>query len=285
MKRMKMFLTCWPVMMLLSLAAVLHSCNEDDSIVANSHYDADIFPDLSYDEMIYVEGGTFTMGAASEQTDAWDREEPAHQVTLSSYYIGKYEVTQALWKAVMGENPSSHKGDNLPVESVSWNDCQDFIRELNALTGKNFRLPTEAEWEYAARGGNSSKGCKYSGGNEPDKVAWYDDNALYETHEAGLKSPNELGIYDMSGNGAAIGMEITTEANSRILPVLPPEPSVYCEGAVGAPIRVRAGCPIAITLSRLCLPTISVCALYWRRRNRNFTAASRTGSVRVLSGT
>ena len=198
MKRMKMFLTCWPVMMLL--AAVLHSCNEDDSIVANSHYDADIFPDLSYDEMIYVEGGTFTMGAASEQTDAWDREEPAHQVTLSSYYIGKYEVTQALWKAVMGENPSSHKGDNLPVDSVSWNDCQDFIRELNALTGKNFRLPTEAEWEYAARGGNSSKGCKYSGGNEPDKVAWYDDNALYETHEAGLKSPNELGIYDMSGN-------------------------------------------------------------------------------------
>ena len=152
-------------------------------------------------EMVYVEGGTFTMGATSEQgSDAYDNEKPAHSVTLSGYYIGKYEVTQELWVAVMGNNPSYFKGDDLPVENVSWNDVQEFLRKLNAMTGKRYRLPTEAEWEFAARGGNSSRGYKYSGSNSLGSVAWYYDNSGDSTHAVGTKSPNELGIYDMSGN-------------------------------------------------------------------------------------
>ena len=155
---------------------------------------------VSFD-MMYVKGGTFTMGATSEQgSEADSDEKPTHSVTLSSFYICKYEVTQALWKAVMGSNPSSFKGDNLPVETVSWDDCQTFIRKLNAMTGKNFRLPTEAEWEFAARGGNNSRGYKYAGSNNIETVAWYDDNSGSKTHVVGTKSPNELGIYDMSGN-------------------------------------------------------------------------------------
>ena len=152
-------------------------------------------------EMVRVEGGTFRMGATSEQeADDWDREKPVHSVTLSSYYIGKTEVTQALWKAVMGSNPSYFKSDNQPVENVSWNDCHEFIRKLNALTGQNFRLPTEAEWEFACRGGNNSRGYKYSGSNNLGSVAWYDGNSGNKTHPVGTKAPNELGIYDMSGN-------------------------------------------------------------------------------------
>ena len=144
---------------------------------------------------------TFTMGATSEQgSDADSDEKPTHSVTLSGYYIGKYEVTQELWEAVMGSNPSYFKGDNLPVERVSWNDVQEFLRKLNAMTGKRYRLPTEAEWEFAARGGNSSRGYKYSGSNNIDNVAWYTDNSGSRTHAVGTKSPNELGIYDMSGN-------------------------------------------------------------------------------------
>ncbi len=150
--------------------------------------------------MIKVEGGTFRMGATSEQgSDAYDKEKPVHSVTLSDYYIGETEVTQELWEAVMGTNSSNFKGSQKPVEEVSWNDCQEFITRLNELTGKNFRLPTEAEWEYAARGGNKSKGYKYSGSNTIDDVAWYDDNSA-STHNVKTKSPNELGIYDMSGN-------------------------------------------------------------------------------------
>ncbi len=153
------------------------------------------------DNMVYVEGGTFTMGATSEQgRDAWDGEKPKHKVTLSSFIIGKYEVTQALWEAVMGSNPSYFKGDNLPVEQVSWNDCQTFITKLNSLTGLNFRLPTEAEWEYAARGGNKSRGYKYAGSNNIDDVAWHTSNSSSKTHAVGTKQPNELGLYDMSGN-------------------------------------------------------------------------------------
>lgn len=151
--------------------------------------------------MVWVEGGTFSMGATSEQgSDAYSDEKPVHSVTLSSFYIGKTEVTQALWKAVMGSNPSVFKGDNLPVECVSWNDCQEFIRKLNALTGRNFRLPTEAEWEFACRGGNNSRGYKYSGSNYIDNVAWYVGNSGDKTHPVATKSPNELGIYDMNGN-------------------------------------------------------------------------------------
>ncbi|WP_337578355.1 SUMF1/EgtB/PvdO family nonheme iron enzyme [Prevotellamassilia timonensis] len=145
--------------------------------------------------MVYVSGGTFIMGGdeSSDQT-------PTHSVTLSSYYICKYEVTQALWRAVMGSNPSKFKGDNLPVEQVSWNDCQTFINRLNSYTGRNFRLPTEAEWEFAARGGNYSRHYKYSGSNYISDVAWYCDNSGNRTHPVGIKQANELGLYDMSGN-------------------------------------------------------------------------------------
>ncbi len=168
--------------------------------------------------MIFVKGGTFQMGATSEQgSDAQSDEKPAHSVTLSNFYIGETEVTQALWQAVMGENPSNWKGSNLPVEMVSWNDCQTFITKLNQLTGRRFRLPTEAEWEYAARGGTKSRGYKYSGSNTLSSVAWYWENSgdkilsgdwRYDkitanhckTHPVKQKTPNELGIYDMSGN-------------------------------------------------------------------------------------
>ena len=141
------------------------------------------------------------MGATSEQgNDVGDDEKPVHSVTLSGYYIGKTEVTQALWKAVMGSNPSHFEGDDLPVEKVSWDDCQTFISKLNALTGKNFRLPTEAEWELAARGGNQSRHTQYSGSSRIDDVAWYLYNSGYKTHPVKTKQPNELGIYDMTGN-------------------------------------------------------------------------------------
>ena len=152
--------------------------------------------------MIAVEGGTFQMGATSEQgSDAYDSEKPVHSVTLSDYYIGETEVTQELWTAVMGNNPSWYSGNpQRPVEQVSWNACQEFIKKLNQLTGKNFRLPTEAEWEYAARGGKKSKGYKYSGSNTIDDVAWYKNNSGSKTHDVKTKQANELGIYDMSGN-------------------------------------------------------------------------------------
>lgn len=155
---------------------------------------------VSFD-MVRVEGGTFRMGATAEQEEeAYSNEKPVHSVTLSSYYIGKTEVTQALWQAVMCSNPSRFEGSDLPVERVSWNDCQEFIQKLNRLTGRNFRLPTEAEWEFACRGGNNSRGHKYSGSNDIDNVAWYWDNSGRKTHPVATKAPNELGIYDMSGN-------------------------------------------------------------------------------------
>ena len=172
-----------------------------------------IFEDLAKTEMVFVQGGTFTMGCTYEQgTDCYDNEKPVHQVTLSDYYIGKYEVTQGLWKKVMGSNPSkfSDCGDDCPVENVSWDDCQTFISKLNQLTGKKYRLPTEAEWEYAARGGrgvarnvpagNAQLQTKYAGSNALDEVAWYNDNSNSQTHTVGTKKPNALGVYDMSGN-------------------------------------------------------------------------------------
>ena len=152
-------------------------------------------------DMVKVEAGTFMMGATSEMMNPEDDEKPVHQVTLTNdYYMGKYEVTQALWQAVMGSNPSYFKGDNLPVEQVSWNDCQEFISKLNGLTGKKFRLPTEAEWEYAARGGKKSRSYQYSGSSNISDAAWYDGNSGSKTHPVGMKQANELGIYDMRGN-------------------------------------------------------------------------------------
>ena len=149
--------------------------------------------------MVRVDGGTFTMGATDEQVnDAESDEKPAHQVKLSAYSIGETEVTQELWQAVMGENPSDFKGNQRPVEQVSWGDCQDFIKKLNQLTGRKFRLPTEAEWEYAARGGSKSQHHKYSGGDNINDVAWYDKNAWnkgsthpdYGTHVVKTKQAN-----------------------------------------------------------------------------------------------
>ena len=153
-------------------------------------------------EMVKVQGGTFTMGCTSEQgKDCEDFEKPAHQVTVDDFYIGKFEITQKLWKAVMGTNPSYFtECDDCPVEQVNWDDIRIFLKRLNDSTGKNYRLPTEAEWEFAARGGNLSKGFKFVGSNNLDDVAWYVDNSKEKTHPVGQKQPNELGIYDMGGN-------------------------------------------------------------------------------------
>lgn len=159
--------------------------------------------------MILVKGGTFTMGATAEQTGAECDESPAHTVTLSDYYIAETEVTQGLWKAVTGYSPTLGGsswdptygiGDNYPAYFISYEDVQRFITQLNALTGVTFRMPTEAEWEYAARGGNQSKGYRYSGSNTIGNVAWYYDTSGGTTHPVGTKAANELGLYDMSGN-------------------------------------------------------------------------------------
>ena len=151
--------------------------------------------------MVHVQGGTFAMGRTSSKA-YWcdDSDKPAHQVTVGSFYICKYEVTQKLWKAFMGSNPSWTKADNMPVEWVNWVTAQKFIRKLNAFSGKKFRLPTEAEWEYAARGGNRSHNYLYSGSDDINAVAWWQDNSGDKLHPVGTKRPNELGLYDMTGN-------------------------------------------------------------------------------------
>jgi len=155
-------------------------------------------------KMIFVQGGTFTMGDDSGPKI----EKPAHEVTLSDYYIGETEVTQQLWTAVMGKNPSAYKGDKHPVECISWNDAQVFIKKLNEVTGMEFRLPTEAEWEFAAKGGNMGQHYRYSGSNDIEKIAWCTLASLdpgkgfYPNSTASVKKkkPNELGVYDMTGN-------------------------------------------------------------------------------------
>jgi len=154
-------------------------------------------------DMIRVDGGKFTMGCTDGDCFSYEddnREIPSHEVTVSSFSIAKYPVTQKQWRALMGSNPSNCVGEEHPVERVSWQDAQAFIQKLNTLTGKQYRLPTEAEWEYAARGGSQSKGYKYSGSNDVNTVAWYDLNSGNKSHPVGLKEPNELKIYDMSGN-------------------------------------------------------------------------------------
>ena len=150
--------------------------------------------------MKYVMGGTFTMGAADNDAMAEADEKPAHRVSVADYYIGETEVTQDLWKAVMGDNPAKFKGENCPMENVSYNDCQSFVEKLSRMTGRHFRLPTEAEWEYAARGGNRSKGYMYAGANDTASVAWLNTDSLWARHmPVATKRPNELGLYDMSG--------------------------------------------------------------------------------------
>ena len=162
-------------------------------------------------KMVRVEHGTFQMGATAEQgSDAYSDEKPVHSVTLTNdYFMGETEVTQALWYAVMGQKPTASGsqwsgtyglGDQRPAYYVSWNDCQEFITKLNTLTGQTFRLPTEAEWEFAARGGNKSKGYKYAGSDNIGDVAWYSGNSNSSTHDVATKQANELGLYDMSGN-------------------------------------------------------------------------------------
>ncbi len=168
--------------------------NHNNSFIENADCNLNI-------KMIFVKGGTFTMGATDEQgNDAENDEKPNHSVNISDFYIGNCEITQVQWTAIMGCNPSNYKGSDHPVECVSWKDVQDFIKRLNQRTGKNYRLPTEAEWEYAARGGSRSQRYKYSGSNDINEVSWYGNNSDNKTHPVGQKQPNELGLYDMSGN-------------------------------------------------------------------------------------
>jgi formylglycine-generating enzyme required for sulfatase activity len=191
----------------------------DGSVIPNDKFtpvvvNSDTARSDSSDGMVWVEGGTFTMGSNDGQRD----EKPTHQVTLNGFFIGKTEVTQELWERVMGSNPAYFKGSRKPMEQVSWYDAVEFCNKLSEKEGlqkayrgsgssikcdfnaNGYRLPTEAEWEYAARGGNKSKGYKFSGSNTIGNVAWYTVNSGDSTHEAGTKSPNELGIYEMSGN-------------------------------------------------------------------------------------
>lgn len=150
-------------------------------------------------DMVYVEGGEFLMG---DDSSAYESERPPHRVKTSSFYIGKYLVTQGLWKTITGQNPSRYQGDKHPVERVSWNESRKFIKNLSEITDKPFRLPTEAEWEYAARGGLYSQGFTYAGSDKLKQVGWYEENSDGETHDVGQKLANELGIYDFSGNVA-----------------------------------------------------------------------------------
>lgn len=186
------------ILLLLSWIGIKMFESNRESQVSNESVSTATFS-LNY-PMEQVEGGTFQMGSPTTE-EGRDENECQHSVSVKSFYIGRYEVTQAQWKAVMGNNPSNfNECENCPVEKVSWDNVQAFIETLNRKTGKTYRLPSEAEWEYAARGGNKSKGYLYAGSNDLNSVAWYVDNANSNTHPVGTKAPNELELYDMSGN-------------------------------------------------------------------------------------
>lgn len=155
-------------------------------------------PDGTSFEMILVEGGEFMMGGSDEA--AFDQENPIHPVRLSSYYLATFPIVQAIWKSVMNDNPSRFKGENHPVEKVSWDDTQTFVKRLKEKTGKSYRLPTEAEWEFAARGGTQTENYLYAGSDKLKEVGWYVENAGNGTRPVGMLLPNELGLHDMSGN-------------------------------------------------------------------------------------
>ena len=195
--------------------------------------------------MIAVEGGTFTMGSNSSN---YSMDKPPHGITVSSFSIGQTEVTQDLWQAVMGSNPSTVTGNlQLPVETVTWNDCQDFINKLNELTGRTFRLPTEAEWEFAARGGNNGKGYTYSGHSSLDVVGWYKSNSSSTTHPVATKLRNELGLYDMSGNVAEWCQDWFDEHYYNSSPVVNPT------GPSSGTLRVNRGGGYTYDANRCCV--------------------------------
>ena len=177
--------------------------------------------------MVHVDGGSFLIRIPPKQAYVIDEEEIiTRKQTVSSFHMGRYQVTQEEWEAVLGSNPSKYIGTRRPVESVSWNNCMEFLNRLNDMTGMCFRLPTEVEWEFAARGGNKSKGFIYSGGNNIDELAWYRKNTFkkgerdsdFGTHPVGQKQPNELGLYDMTGNvWEWCGNCYDSEGTSRLL--------------------------------------------------------------------
>lgn len=188
-------------------------------------------------KMIDVQGGTFRMG---NDDSRWSFEKPEHSVTLDSYSIGETEVTQALWVAVMDENPAIRRcaaeWKTLPVERVSWEDCQKFIEKLNQMTNQNFRLPTEAEWEFAARGGNKSKGYEFAGSNYINEVAWYaNTTGAHLTNPVATKKANELGLYDMSGNVREFCQDWYDKEYYAVSPANNPK------GAVSGSTRVARG--------------------------------------------
>lgn len=175
-----------------------HANDEADSLTANQ---IRVFSNM-LENMVFVDGGSFMMGDNNpEHRDSHDNK-PAHWVEINPFFIGRFEVTQEEWEIVMGENPASFKGEDLPVENVSWNDISQFIDKLNELTGMEFRLPSEAEWEYAAKGGKYAMGYDFAGSDFIKAVAWFKSNSKNTTHPVGSKRPNELGIFDMSGNVA-----------------------------------------------------------------------------------